>query len=192
VFVEELELHPPHTLVPDSSRLNCWRKVSPVEPSRAAVDDTVFTGDGSRGCLAAAPADAGWTVTSVEVEGGAGCALPLLGDSDCADGSPACASIVLLRRRVRKPIFRGNRMASPSCSHVTWKSTSLSFVQSAYTHVATPHQLWCGGQPVMYRGWGLEDRLSKARAATVPSSRSSPSSVSFLITSFTGTGRLTS
>jgi hypothetical protein len=75
------------------------------------------------------------------------------GGGDCAGGMPSCVPAVLMRRRLRKPIFRGKRMASPSCSHATWKSASLSLTQSAYIHVAS-HQLRCGGQELSYRGWG--------------------------------------
>ena len=49
---------------------------------------------------------------------------------NCAGAGVGC---VFLRRRLRKPIFRGHRMAWPSCSHASWNIASLSCTQSAYS-----------------------------------------------------------
>ena len=50
--------------------------------------------------------------------------------ANCAGARVGC---VFLRRRLRKPIFRGHRMAWPSCSHASWNIASLSCTQSAYS-----------------------------------------------------------
>ena len=49
---------------------------------------------------------------------------------NCAGAGVGC---VFLRRRLRKPVFRGHRMAWPSCSHASWNIASLSCTQSAYS-----------------------------------------------------------
>ena len=74
MIVEELDLLPPHALIPDSAPLNCWRKVSPVEPGRAAVVDTELVGDVSRDRLAAA---------AVELTVDVCCASGVVGTAAC-------------------------------------------------------------------------------------------------------------
>jgi len=74
------------------------------------------------------------------------------GGGNCA-GSCAGVGCVLLRRRLRKPIFRGHRMVSPSCSHASRNIASLSCIQSAYSppYMASA-QRWQRQSRVVYAG----------------------------------------
>ena len=69
---------------------------------------------------------------------------------NCAGAGVGC---VFLRRRLRKPIFRGHRMASPSSSHASWNIASLSCTQSAYSppYMASA-QRWQRLSRVFYAG----------------------------------------
>jgi len=133
------------------------RAPSPGEPSRATAMGTVFAVDvdsdrRSEGfpvgltttvacwgaCRVPLAACAAGPVRSLECGGAYD--VPDGGDSECAGAGAGCtAACVLRRKRLRKPNFRGSRIASPNNPHASWNMSSLSTLQSAYGHPVSAH-----------------------------------------------------